>query len=302
MLTRRTLAASALALPALAQSSTEITVHYAQPVIFKDSYDAIAAEFAKREPNIRINFVTTLNYEEGMQLILRQAATTLAVDLSYQGFNRLRLFAERGIAQDVMPLLRAEGDPAAAATPDKKDGEDGKPAHAKGFFALGDIATGVFAFGGLARGVVAFGGAAFGGVTFGGFSIGTFAAFGGGAVALLGSAVGGFAAGIVAAGGGAVGLVAQGGFAIGWLARGAAAKGVHAWSGRGAAPDAATQAVLDQYAWLVGPSGAAPQIHYNLLWTVVIAITVAVVALLALALPLLVARPTRDPIAEELNR
>ena len=165
-------------------------------------------------------------------------------------------------------------------------GEDGKPAHAKGFFALGDIATGVFAFGGLARGVVAFGGAA----------------FGGGAVALLGSAVGGFAAGIVAAGGGAVGLVAQGGFAIGWLARGASAKGVHAWSGRGAAPDAATQAVFDQYAWLVGPSGAAPQIHYNLLWTVVIAITVAVVALLALALPLLVARSTRDPIAEELNR
>ena len=114
MLTRRTLAASTLALPALAQSSTEITVHYAQPVIFKDSYDAIAAEFAKREPNIRINFVTTLNYEEGMQLILRQAATTLAVDLSYQGFNRLRLFAERGIAQDVMPLLRAEGEPATA--------------------------------------------------------------------------------------------------------------------------------------------------------------------------------------------
>ncbi len=116
MITRRSLAAlapSALALPALAQSATEITVHYAQPVIFKDSYDAIAAEFTKREPNIRINFVTTLNYEEGMQLILRQAATNLAVDLSYQGFNRLRLFAERGIAQDLLPMLRAEGEPAA---------------------------------------------------------------------------------------------------------------------------------------------------------------------------------------------
>ena len=102
-----------LALPALAQSATEITVQYAQPVIFKDSFDAIATEFAKREPGIRVNFVTTLNYEEGMQLLLRQAATQLSVDLSYQGFNRLRLFAERGIAQDLMPLLRAEGDPAA---------------------------------------------------------------------------------------------------------------------------------------------------------------------------------------------
>ena len=98
-------------------------------------------------------------------------------------------------------------------------GEDGKPGHAKGFFAFGDIATGVFAFGGFARGVVAFGGASFGGVTFGGLSFGTFAAFGGLAIAWLGSAVGGFAAGILAGGGGAIGLVAQGGLAIGWLAR-----------------------------------------------------------------------------------
>jgi multiple sugar transport system substrate-binding protein len=117
MLTRRSLPAlgAALAAPALAraQGAVEITVHYAQPVIFKESYDAIAAAFARREPNIRINWITTPNYEEGMQLILRQAATNLTTDLSYQGFNRLRLFAERGIAQDVMPLLRAEGDPAA---------------------------------------------------------------------------------------------------------------------------------------------------------------------------------------------
>jgi len=114
---RRTLAASTAALFAprvlRAQAATEITVHYAQPVIYKESYDAIAAEFAKREPNIRINWMTTPNYEEGMQLVLRQQATNQTIDLSYQGFNRLRLFAERGIAQDLMPLLRADGDYAA---------------------------------------------------------------------------------------------------------------------------------------------------------------------------------------------
>lgn len=108
------LAATPLAAPSLrAQAPVTITVHYAQPFIFKESYDAIAAEFAKREPNIRIEWVTTPNYEEGMQLILRQAATNQMPDLSYQGFNRLRLFAERGIAQDLLPLIRAEGDPAA---------------------------------------------------------------------------------------------------------------------------------------------------------------------------------------------
>jgi predicted RNA-binding Zn-ribbon protein involved in translation (DUF1610 family) len=177
----------------------------------------------------------------------------------------------------------------------------GKMGHAKGYFAVGDTATGVFAFGGLARGVVAFGGVALGGVTFGGLSIGTCAAFGGGAIALLGSAVGGFAAGIVAAGGGAIGVIAQGGFAMGWLARGGAANGVHGWSsaGRGSSvPDAATQALFDQYAWLIGPSGAAPQIQYNLVWTGMIAVAVIVLALT----PLLLARAKRDPVAEELNR
>ena len=105
---------AAMAAPRLAraQGATEITVHYAQPFIYKESYDAIAAEFAKREPNIRLNFVTTPNYEDGAQLILRQAASNQLPDLSYQGFNRLRVFAERGIAQDVAPMLKREGDPA----------------------------------------------------------------------------------------------------------------------------------------------------------------------------------------------
>jgi multiple sugar transport system substrate-binding protein len=115
---RATLSLVALGAPlaaprlARAQAPVAITVHYAQPFIFKESYDAIAAEFAKREPDIRIEWVTTPNYEEGMQLVLRQAATNQLPDLSYQGFNRLRLFAERGIAQDLMPLLSREGDPA----------------------------------------------------------------------------------------------------------------------------------------------------------------------------------------------
>jgi predicted RNA-binding Zn-ribbon protein involved in translation (DUF1610 family) len=176
-------------------------------------------------------------------------------------------------------------------------GADGKRAHAKGFVALGDTATGVFALGGLARGVVSLGGASFGIVSFGGLSVGTLASFGGLSIAFLGSAVGGFAAGILAAGGGAVGLFAQGGLAIGWLARGDKAIGANAW-GRGITPDAASQAVFDQYAWLVGPPGAMPQPHYHLMWSAVIVLTVATLALL-----LLVARrPQRDLVAEELTR
>jgi multiple sugar transport system substrate-binding protein len=46
-------------------------------------------------------------------MLLRQAATNQLPDLSFQGLNLLRVFAERNIAQDLGPLLARDGDPAA---------------------------------------------------------------------------------------------------------------------------------------------------------------------------------------------
>jgi hypothetical protein len=63
-------------------------------------------------------------------------------------------------------------------------------------------------------------------------------------------------------------------------------------------PTDATRALVDQYAWLVGPAGAAPQIHYGLAYTVAIAIVIALLA----TVPALFAREPRDRIAEELHR
>jgi hypothetical protein len=88
--------------------------------------------------------------------------------------------------------------------------------HARGFIAIGDMATGVFALGGLARGVVAIGGLALGLVSFGGLSIGVLAA------------AGGLAIGGLAVGGGAIGGVAFGGGAAGYYACGSLAGGAHA--------------------------------------------------------------------------
>ena len=85
--------------------------------------------------------------------------------------------------------------------------------HARGFIAIGDIATGVFALGGIARGVVALGGVAIGLFTFGGLSLGILTAVGG--LAIGGLALGGGALGGVALGGGAVGYYACGGGAAG---------------------------------------------------------------------------------------
>jgi len=102
-----------LAVPALrAQPNVEITVHYSQPHVFRESKEAVAAAFSRHEPGIRINWVTTPNYDEGTQLILRQAVAGTQADLTYQGLNRLRVLAERGICQDLTPFLNREGNPA----------------------------------------------------------------------------------------------------------------------------------------------------------------------------------------------
>ena len=59
--------------------------------------------------------------------------------------------------------------------------------HARGFIAIGDMATGVIALGGLSRGVIALGGLAVGFVAFGGLGIGL--------AAFAGLAIGGLAFG-----------------------------------------------------------------------------------------------------------
>lgn len=108
--------------------------------------------------------------------------------------------------------------------------------HARGFIAIGDIATGVLAMGGIARGVIAFGGVAIGGVSLGGCSIAVLAGFGGLAVGAL--AAGGLALGLVAIGGGAVGVVAIGGGAVGYYACGGGAFGQYVLSGSEQNPEA----------------------------------------------------------------
>jgi hypothetical protein len=97
--------------------------------------------------------------------------------------------------------------------PDVEKGE--RRGHARGFIAIGDIATGVIAVGGIARGVVSLGGCSFGVL-----------------------AIGGAAIGAIALGGAAIGLVAIGGASIGYYACGGAALGKHVISGAQQDPEA----------------------------------------------------------------
>lgn len=118
-----------------------------------------------------------------------------------------------------------------AVGPDPAKGE--YRGHARGFIAIGDMASGVIAIGGLARGVLAFGGLALGLVSFGGFSLGVLVA------------AGGLAIGALALGGGALGGIAIGGGAVGYYACGGGAAGEHVVSASRNDPE--VRAALREY-------------------------------------------------------
>jgi multiple sugar transport system substrate-binding protein len=116
-LTRRTAivaAASALAAPRLASAApVEIEVHYAMPAVYKDVMDRLAATFMAARAEVKVTYrQATASYDDGTQLVLREAVTGRQPDLTFQGLNRLRVIAERGLAVDLSPLLKEEGDPA----------------------------------------------------------------------------------------------------------------------------------------------------------------------------------------------
>jgi multiple sugar transport system substrate-binding protein len=104
--------AAAVAMPSIVRAqAAEIQVHYSMPAIFKEAQDAVLAAFQAKHPEVKATYVNpTPTYEDGAQLLLRNAATGQMPDVSFQGLNRLRLFAERGIAVDLKPLLDKEGD------------------------------------------------------------------------------------------------------------------------------------------------------------------------------------------------
>jgi len=114
-LTRRSAlaaAAATLAAPRLAFAApVEIEVHYAMPAVYKDVMDRLAADFMAANADIKVSYrQASAGYDDGAQLVLREAVTGRQPDLSFQGLNRLRVVAERGLAADLAPLLAAEGD------------------------------------------------------------------------------------------------------------------------------------------------------------------------------------------------
>lgn len=102
--------AAAVAMWAMpASAATEIHVHYPMPGFFKSVMDQISAEYMKQNPDVKITFTSpSPTYEDGLQLMLRQAGTPEMPDVSFIGLNRLRVLAERNIGVDLTPFIKAD--------------------------------------------------------------------------------------------------------------------------------------------------------------------------------------------------
>ena len=94
---------------AQAQQTTEIVVDYAYADLFKDVHEAISRDFMAKFPQYKVTFrAATSDYDISAQQALRQAVTGQLPDVSYQGLIRQRVLADRGIAVDLTPFIKAE--------------------------------------------------------------------------------------------------------------------------------------------------------------------------------------------------
>ncbi len=115
-------AAVAMALFSLSAraETTEIVVHYPMPGFFKNVMDRISAEYMRQNPEVKITFASpSPTYEDGLQLMLREAGTAEMPDVSFIGLNRLRVLAERGVGVDLAPFIARDGNLAAEGFSDR---------------------------------------------------------------------------------------------------------------------------------------------------------------------------------------
>lgn len=101
---------AALAATPAAAAPVELTVFYAWPS-HQRFHEPIAAAFMERHPDVRIRFqAPASSYDEAFQGLLRQGMTGSLPDVTFAGYQMLRGLSDRGLAQDLGPLI--------AATPD----------------------------------------------------------------------------------------------------------------------------------------------------------------------------------------
>ncbi|WP_374303165.1 ABC transporter substrate-binding protein [Ferrovibrio sp.] len=107
---RKIFMAAAAALMAVSTAqATEIVIQYPYGELFNGTHQQIAAEFAKKHPEIKVSFRAPYDsYEEATQKILRESITKQMPDITFQGLNRIRIMVDRNIAVPLDDFIKAE--------------------------------------------------------------------------------------------------------------------------------------------------------------------------------------------------
>lgn len=109
---RMLITAAALSLTAsMAMAETTITVQYAYPELFENTQKEILQAFNKAHPDIKVEFRASYkDYEDAAQRVLREGITGNVPDVTFQGLNRVRILADKGIAQPLDGFIAGEKD------------------------------------------------------------------------------------------------------------------------------------------------------------------------------------------------
>ena len=92
--------AAAATLWAAPASAVEIEVGYPYSHLFDVTYEKIMESFKQEHPEIDVKFRATYeHYEDGTNIILREAISGNLPDITMQGLNRQAILVEKGIAK-----------------------------------------------------------------------------------------------------------------------------------------------------------------------------------------------------------
>jgi len=98
-----------------ASAGTEVVIQYPYPDLFNETHKQLRAAFAKERPDIEVTFRAAYkDYEDATQRVLREAVTGNVPDITFQGLNRVRIFADKNIGVPLDALIKAEKDVEAA--------------------------------------------------------------------------------------------------------------------------------------------------------------------------------------------
>ena len=101
--------AAAATLWAAPASAVEIEVGYPYSHLFDVTYEKIMESFKQEHPEIDVKFRATYeHYEDGTNIILREAISGNLPDITMQGLNRQAILVEKGIAKSLEPFIAKE--------------------------------------------------------------------------------------------------------------------------------------------------------------------------------------------------